>query len=198
MASVHGVSSVLCMLYKASKQILQALSPSLAKNTHAPLERAMACSGWHLLDVRCCMHYKHADARPAVYRRCSRVLLLNDWPAWQEVCERLLSSPANMCRLPLREVLRAVSRAAPRYHVHAHISNSCIPNGWACSGGSTQRRLLLHPCFASSLRLAHVSMSCPSAALPACSDDLSGHVAAPTQCRQRHLLPIHPLSAYGV
>ena len=60
------------------------------------------------------------------------------------------------CRLPLAEVLQAVSRAAPRYHVHAQPSSGCSCNGWVAGSGAVRRRLQLHPCFASSLRLAQV------------------------------------------
>ena len=69
-----------------------------------------------------------------------------------------------MGRLPLVEVLHAVSRCAPRYHVHARASSGCSSNGWMVAGGAMRRRLQLHPCFASSLRLAQVHTLTPTCA----------------------------------
>ena len=57
-------------------------------------------------------------------------------------------------RVPLKDLLAAVEQAASRYFLTVH-NTSSAREGWP-TGKSRYLRMQLHPCFASSLRLAQV------------------------------------------
>ncbi len=61
------------------------------------------------------------------------------------------------CRVPLEDLLAAVEQAASRYFLTVH-NTSSAREGWP-TGKRRYLRMQLHPCFASSLRLAKVTFS---------------------------------------